>query len=240
MGQAGSAVAASFTVTPTRVDLSGANANTLLTLKNESEEAVRFQITTAAWAQSESGDIQLEPTEDILFFPALLTLAAGESKKVRIASTITPGALEKTYRIFFEELPPLEKPAEQQASVRILTKMGVPIFVAPEKKHLAASISDPVLAGGKLSFDVKNDGTIRYSIFNVKMVGESADGKKVFEKVQNGWYVLAGAKRTFQQELTAEEFSGLKSVRIEVNTDQTADSGMSLLTKTAAVPLGAK
>lgn len=230
--QAGSAAAATFTVTPTRVDLAGANANTLLTLKNESDKPIRFEITTSAWSQSDSGEIQLAPTEDILFFPALLTLGPGESKKVRVAASTTPGESEKTYRIFFEELPPLETPeAQGAASVRILTKMGVPIFIAPEKRRVEAALSDPVFADGKLSFDVTNGGTVRYSIYNAKVYGLGADGAQLFEKEQSGWYVLAGGKRRFDLQLTPEEAKGLSSLRIEVNTDQPADSGFSRLTK---------
>jgi fimbrial chaperone protein len=237
--QAGSAAAATFTVTPTRVDLAGANANTLLTLKNESTQPIRFQITTSAWSQSDSGEIQLAPTEDILFFPALLTLGPGESKKVRVAASTTPGASEKTYRIFFEELPPLETPEVQgAASVRILTKMGVPIFVAPEKRRVEAAVSDPVFANGKLTFDVTNGGTVRYSIYNAKVYGLGAGGVQLFEKEQSGWYVLAGGKRTFDLQLTPEEAKSVSSFRIEVNTDQPADGGFSKLTKEVPVATG--
>lgn len=234
--QAGNATAATFSVTPTRVDLSGSNANTLLTLRNESEQPVRFQITTFAWMQSESGEIQLSPTDEILFFPALVTLGPKESKKVRIAATAKPSGSEKTYRIFFEELPPLETPEQPSpAAVRILTKMGVPIFVAPEKRIVQGSISDASARDGKVSFDVMNGGTVRFSIFNVKIAGLDAGGNQLFEKEQSGWYVLAGGKRSYELALTPEELAKLKSLRIEVNTDQPADSGFSKLTKTIPV-----
>jgi len=231
--QAGNAAAATFTVTPTRVDLAGRNANTLLTLRNESDTPIRFEITTSKWTQSDAGEIQLAPTDEILFFPALVTLGPKESKKVRIAATATPSAQEKTYRIFFEELPPLETPEDQgPASVRILTKMGIPIFVAPEKRVVQAAISEPVLAGGKVTFDVTNGGTVRYSIFNVKILGLDSEGGQLFEKEQSGWYVLAGGKRTYDVPLTPEETQSLKSLRIEVNTDQAADSEFSKLSRT--------
>lgn len=238
--QAGNAAAATFTVTPIRVDLAGRNANTLLTLRNESDAPVRFEITTSKWTQSDSGEIQLAPTDEILFFPSLVVLGPKESKKVRIAATATPAAHEQTYRIFFEELPPLETPEDQgPASVRILTKMGVPIFVAPEKRVVQAAISDPVFVDGKVRFDVTNGGTVRYSIFNVKLIGLDAQGGQLFEKQQGGWYVLAGGKRTYEVALTPEETKALKSLRIEVTTDQDAESGWAQLTRTVPLTAGA-
>ena len=49
--------------------------------------------------------IELAPTQDVVFFPALLTLKPGEERRIRVGSTAAPGSIEKTYRIFVEELP---------------------------------------------------------------------------------------------------------------------------------------
>src|SRR2546421_6591721 len=122
--------ASAFKVTPVRVTFSGPSS-TLLTLKNESDQPLRFQITSFVWFQDPKGAMQLTPTEDIVFFPALLSLNPGEERKVRVAATVAAKDVEKTYRIFFEELPPLVKPENAGAQVRILTKMGIPIFVSP-------------------------------------------------------------------------------------------------------------
>ena len=106
--QAGTLAASAFKVTPVRVNFSGPSS-TLLTLKNESDQPLRFQISSYVWSQDSKGAMQLTPTEDIVFFPALLSLNSGEERKVRVATTVTPAASAKTYRIFFEELPPLER-----------------------------------------------------------------------------------------------------------------------------------
>src|SRR5712691_182471 len=110
--QAETSRASAFKVTPVRVTFSGPSS-TLLTLRNESDQALRFQITSFAWWQDASGAVQLAPTEEIVFFPALLTLKPGEERKVRVAATVAAKDVEKTYRIFFEELPPLETPKEK-------------------------------------------------------------------------------------------------------------------------------
>src|SRR5438132_13311632 len=106
--QAGNIAGSAFKVTPVRVTFSGPSS-TLLTLRNESDQPLRFQISSFTWSQDARGSVQLSPTDDIVFFPALLTLNAGEEWKVRVAATGAATDGEKADRIFFEELPPLEK-----------------------------------------------------------------------------------------------------------------------------------
>jgi fimbrial chaperone protein len=235
-GHTGGVSAAAFNVSPTRVDLSGRNASALLTLRNESAETIRFEITANAWDQAADGEMVLSPTDDILFFPALVSLSAGESKKVRVAATVAAGESEKSYRLFFEELPPLETTGSNQGpQVRILTKMGVPVFVAPAKRTVAASLTEPGIDRGRVAFEVMNDGTVRFSLFGVVLTGESDDGEELFRKEQSGWYVLAGGRRIYEAPLSADECRGLAVVRIEATTDQPADSGMAKLTSAARV-----
>jgi P pilus assembly chaperone PapD len=60
--------AATFTVEPTQITLSGRTTSVLLTLRNESTEALRFELSAFKWAQSPAGEMQLEATEDVVFF----------------------------------------------------------------------------------------------------------------------------------------------------------------------------
>ena len=101
--------ASAFHVTPIRIDFDRTTTSAVMTLVNESTEELRFQISVASWQQDKQGQMQLTPTDDIVFFPALLSLKPGEERKVRVGRTVTPSDVEKTYRISFEELPPLQK-----------------------------------------------------------------------------------------------------------------------------------
>src|SRR5438093_1269442 len=161
--QAETAAASAFKVTPVRVTFSGPSS-TLLTLRNDSDEPLRFQISAFAWSQDAKGGIQLGSTDDITFFPVLLTLKPGEERKVRVATTVAAKDVEKTYRIFFEELPPLETPKTSGAQVRILTKMGIPIFVSPANGNAEASIDSLKLEKGTLAFDVRNSGNVHFAL----------------------------------------------------------------------------
>lgn len=216
--QAGNAAASAYKVTPVRVTFSGPSS-TLLTLKNESDQPLRFQISSYSWSQDAKGAMQLTPTDDIAFFPALLSLNPGEERKVRVASTVAATTTEKTYRIFFEELPPLEKPEASGAQVRILTKMGIPIFVTPAKGSAEASIESVRMDKGTLAFDVRNSGNVHYALEGVKVHGLGASGESLFEHQLDGWYVLAGSLRSYTADIPADTCSKLKKIVIDAETD---------------------
>ena len=216
--QAGTLAASAFKVTPVRVTFNGPST-TLLTLKNESDQPLRFQISSYVWSQDPKGGMQLTPTEDIVFFPALLSLNAGEERKVRVATQVTAAGTEKTYRIFFEELPPLEKPEASGAQVRILTKMGIPIFVAPEKGNADASIENVQMQKGTLTLDVRNSGNVHFALDGVKLHGIGSNGEALFDRQVEGWYVLAGSLRSYSVDVPADSCSKLKKIVIEADTD---------------------
>lgn len=236
--QAGNLRASVFKVTPVRVTFSGPSS-TLLTLKNESDQPLRFQISTFSWSQDPQGEVKLDPTSDIIFFPELLSLSPGEERKVRVAATVAATDIEKTYRIFFEELPPLEKSNEPAgAQVRILTKMGIPIFVSPAKGHTDGSIEAVAMEHGKLGFDVRNSGNVHFALQGVKLHGTGSNGETVFDRQLDGWYVLAGSPRTYSVEIPAAECSKLKKIVIEAQTDESSVGKSGTVTKEFEVPPG--
>jgi len=217
--QAGNVFASAFKVTPVRVTFSGASS-TLLTLKNESDQPLRFQISSFAWKQDPKGEVKLEPSDDIVFFPALLTLGPGEERKVRVASTVAAEQVEKTYRIFFEELPGIEKPGVTAgAQVKILTKMGIPIFVTPQKGYAQAVVENALIRDNAITFDVRNSGNIHFALQSVKVQGMAADGQVVFERELDGWYVLAGSPRTYTVDVPAADCGKIRKLTIEAQTD---------------------
>jgi fimbrial chaperone protein len=220
--QAGNMSASAYKVTPVRVTFSGPSS-TLLTLRNESDQPLRFQISSYTWTQDPKGVVQLGPTDDIVFFPALLSLNPGEERKVRVAATVAAKDVEKTYRIFFEELPPLDtKNGNSGAQVRILTKMGVPIFVTPAKGYAEAAVQGMGMTKGDLSFEVRNRGNVHFGLQGVKVRGIGSNGQTLFERELDGWYVLAGSPRTYTVEVPTGVCSQLKHVVIDAQTDITS------------------
>lgn len=211
----GQASASTFNVSPTQVFLSGKASSALLTLRNDSEEPLRFQLSVFAWDQSPSGEMTLAPTQDIVFFPALLTLASKEERKIRVGRVVAPSNVERTYRIFVEELPSLEAVANPAASVKVLTKMGIPIFVRPAKEDTTAGIIGAETHDGTLRFTLANSGTVHFVPERIIVRG-LADGKSVFETQIPAWYVLAGGKRDFDLALPKPDCGRATSLQVQV------------------------
>ena len=219
--QAGRMSASAFRVTPVRVELSQKTASTLLTLTNESDTDLRFQISAFAWSQDAAGGMKLDTTQDITFFPALLTLKPGEERKVRVGTKTFATDVEKSYRLFFEELPPLNVASTPQegAQVRILTKMGVPIFLTPAQSKPEARVDAAKVSGGNVTFDVRNSGNVHFAVQSVRVTGLGSDGAKVFERQVDGWYVLPGTPRTYEVEIPTDVCSKVRNIEIEAQTD---------------------
>ena len=214
--------ASAFRVSPVQVALSAKVSSTLLTLSNESSESLRFQVRVYAWNQKPDGEMELAPTDDIVLFPTLITLAPGKDRKVRIGSATSFGASEKSYRVFFEELPPVEEPREAatRSEVRILTKMGIPIFLRPAQPQSAGAIDGLALEGGHIRFLVRNDGNAHFVLRSVRIKGVGAAGDAVFDREIEGWYVLPGGTRAYDLAIPVELCSQMKGVIIESETEQ--------------------
>jgi len=213
--------AATFSVNPTQIYLSGRTTSSLLTLRNDSGEMLRFQLTAFAWNQSAAGEIQLEATQDVVFFPALLALKPGEERRIRVGSTVAPGASEKTYRIFVEELPAAAETAAGSA-VRVLTKMGIPIFVRPLKESSTAALTELGVRDGALHFALRNTGTVHFVPQAISLRGIATDGQPVFTQELAGWYVLSGGRRDFDVSLSPEDCGRAASVVVEIRLGSTA------------------
>jgi len=214
-GVIGSAYASSFAVNPTQIFLTSKSTSAILTLRNESDESVRFQLTVFAWDQSARGEMELKPTSDIVFFPALLTLAPRESRNVRVGAATPFEAVEKSYRIFVEELPP-QDPQPGQSAVRVLTKMGVPIFVQPTRTQAQAGLRDLMVKDGVFTFNVRNTGNVHFVPETVRVHGMNHVGEVVLEKQLDGWYILAGGVRAYEVRLPAPDCSALTALSIDV------------------------
>jgi fimbrial chaperone protein len=216
LGQPAAAAAASFTVNPTRVFLSGKTRSALITLKNETEKPLRFQLSVVEWAQAPDGQMVLTPTRDVVFFPALLTLGAGEERKVRVGSEVTAGAIEKSYRLFVEELPPVEG-SDAPNGVAMLTKMGIPIFIQPAKQTAQAALKDLVLKNGHLTFRLLNTGTVHYMPEGMRVRALDQSGAAVLDLKPNAWYVLAGGERVFDLPVPGDACSRVRSFQVEAD-----------------------
>jgi len=190
-------------VSPVNVELSGKVRTALLSLRNGDGAPARYQLRAYGWAQKPDGAMDLTPSRELVVFPPLLELAPGEARNVRIGTDAAPAGTERTWRLFIEELPRAET-AEDAARVKVLTRVGVPVFLAPatpvERGELAFLGRD----GARVRLAVRNTGTVRLRPRSVRLALLAADGTSVLERSLDVWYVLAGGERVYEVDVPAE------------------------------------
>lgn len=211
--------ASTFRVTPIKVSFSSKVSSQVLTVSNDSTETLRFQLHTYIWKQNPKGEMQLDTTEDIVAFPGLFSLKPGQKRLVRVGTLIPVSSIEKTYRIFIEELPPEAKANQQTNAIRVLTKVGIPIFIQPSSQVVEGGVENIVFSKNQINFQVKNRGNVHFIAqkIRVKALGEA--DKSIFDRQQNGWYILAGSSQTYDMKISQQECSKTRTLVIEVKTD---------------------
>jgi fimbrial chaperone protein len=216
----GSASAAGLQVTPVLVELSRAQKNAIITLRNDGAAPVRFQANAVSWSQDESGQMKFAPTRDLVLFPQLLTLQPGEERNLRVGTTPDKfGTLEKSYRVFVEELPPPEKAGDRPA-VQVLTRLGIPVFLEPGNSVSSARIEGKV-EGGNLVFRLRNMGNVRVRPSEVTADARDGSGKPAGAHQRwDGWYVLPANDRLYQWPLPKDVCAKVRTVHVEARFEQ--------------------
>ena len=209
------AAAATFSVAPTRVVLTAQASSALLTITNDSGAPLRLQVSAHAWRQSDTGELQLAEAGDLVAFPGLLSLAAGETRRIRVAFTgAPPAALERTYRVYVEELAATG--GTDGPAVRMLTRLGIPVFVQPPRPAAAASLGQVGLIEGRLAFTLANTGNVFFIPDEVRVRAVTADGETIGEQTPSVWYVLAGGTRRFDLTFARPDCARIRRAHIEV------------------------
>jgi len=206
-----------FRVYPLQMILSASSSSGLLTLENESDERVRFQVTVFAWDEDQKGEMILSETNDLIFYPTLLTLGAKEKRNIRVGTRSPQVTTEKSYRIFVEELPPATKPTGP--GIRVLTKMGIPVFIQPGQLKKSVHIEQLAVRGDQLSFDIKNQGNVHIVPRDVQVTGVNARGEPLTKLELRHWYVLAGHSRRYEVTLPKTECTSIKDFVVQLQVE---------------------
>lgn len=215
---AGRARASGLNISPVQLWLSPDVSKSLITLRNEGSEEGRYQITAMLWDEDAKAGMKLSPTEDIVVFPTILQLKPGETKGLRVGPVVPFGPIEKTYRVFIEEMPAPQK-AETRATVRVLTRIGIPVFLAPVKAFEDRRLSAIQVGKSGASVDVENTGNVHFRIDTVRLEGFGEGGAKLFEKQAQGWYVLAAGHKRYDLEIPRASCGQVRKLIVSVRTD---------------------
>jgi fimbrial chaperone protein len=211
--------AAGWRVIPILLDFDQKTRSGVITLYNEGESKISLQIKSTAWTQDSAGkDLYLEDTE-LIFFPRLLTIEPGKSQVLRVGIQIPATAVEKTYRLFIEEIPEARK-ADQGATIAIALRFGVPIYAAPLKSEPRGEFAATTLNKGTIATVIKNTGNVHFRIQSVQLVGKDPSGVEVLRQKVDGWYLLSGVSRPYLFNLKPEECRKAATLELLADTDR--------------------
>ena len=220
-GKAESVFASTVAVSPVNIFLTTDTPSALLTLTNQGSERVTFEISLYSWNQTNAGAMQLAPTPDIVFFPSLVTLNPGEARNIRIGTVVKPADVEKSYRLFLEELPSPRTRATDRGrlQVRLLSKISLPVFLVPDKVRFNTSISEVTVHHRALSFKINNNGTAHIIPEAVNVSAKDNAGTVLFQRAAIVWYILPGESSKVDVDLPARTCAQIRLLSISLETD---------------------
>ncbi|MET3526243.1 fimbrial biogenesis chaperone [Phenylobacterium koreense] len=151
----GVAAAGSLKVFPVRLLLTPQESVQTMTIHNDGAESSRIQLRVYAWRQQDGEDV-FEPTRDVLANPALFELPPQGQQIARFGLRTKPGAAEKSYRVFLEEVP-TDRPTKI-GEVQTLLRISIPIFVPAPGAAPRLSWRARPAGPQKMALAIRNDG----------------------------------------------------------------------------------
>ena len=214
--------AANFSIDPVVAWLSPHAPSTLLDMGNTGAATLRFELSGFIWTQGPDGQIVLTPTDDMIFFPQLFALNAGEKRKVRIGSVAPAEDTEKSYRLMVAQMPSLPGERPAGSGIELLADLSIPVFVEPAVIRKGGNLAGLTASGRMISFQVVNTGNVHLVVEKATIKGLNAAGASVFTRHGKAWYVLAGKSSNYNLELTADECAKAQTIEVTVNTETKA------------------
>ena len=188
------AFAGNFGVAPTRLDFDKGTRSATIEVSSEDEQKLNFQVKLFEWVQAPDGKDDYRESHDLIWFPQIFAVNPKEKRIIRVGlkGQGPQPVVEKTYRLFIEEIPQ-PSAAAAGAEVKVVIRFGVPLFVAPAAPKRSVAIDSVRVERGKVIVRVRNDGTQ-----SVKLEGVRVQREASLVGEAQGWYVLAGTTRTFE------------------------------------------
>ena len=208
--------AGEFTILPLRVALDRGNRAAEITVRNDDSVPLRMQVEAMSWLQDAEGADRYEAAEGLIYFPRALEIPPGESRIVRVGIRAAPVTREETYRLFLEQLPPAStEPPPPGATLRVLLRVGVPVFIAPPQAERKGEITGLEIRDGQVRWTVTNAGNVHIAADRVELAALSRDGTRLHEQRYQERYFLAGVSRTMQTSIPRKLCSQV--VRLEAS-----------------------
>ena len=216
---ASAAQAAEFAVSPIRLDFEPGVRSAVVSVVNEGAQPLRMQLGLMHWTQDGDGLDRYDESDELIYFPKLMTVPPKERRLVRIGLKAPLGAEERSYRLFLDELAQPGR-AGGGSGLSFSIRFALPVFLPPAKPAPQARIDSIVLDGGTLRVGVANGGNQ-----HLRVVSVAARAGDAFARELSGWYLLPGASRIHAIDIPAEVCRGLRRLEITVKTDKLSLDG---------------
>lgn len=184
-----SPASAGVAVTPVNIQLLPGENAAALTIRNDSDRKMSFQIRGYSWQQDSLGNDTLTPTDQLLSSPPLATVQPGGSQVVRIILNNPRENREETYRIIFDQLPP----PNETGVVHVLVRLSIPIFAEPQMRVAPQVRWRVTKEAGRWWLSATNSGSQHLTVRNMRL--ETFDGRQLQIQVNSPPHILAGATR---------------------------------------------
>lgn len=195
------ALAAQFTLAPTRVHLAAGQVAQTLLLGNEDAREVSFELSFQRWQMDDAGEWVLEPSDDLILHPQIVTVPGHSKAVIRVGTLRTQLPHEQAYRIQMQELP--GERDVQGVAVAMLTRISVPVFVQVPNPSLALTLNQPELRPGAISVRLSNSGTRYLSPEDATLTVRDDKGLALHEETVAVPYLLVGAHIVLSRPLPA-------------------------------------
>lgn len=179
-------------VSPVKVDMPPGQMAAVLTIGNQSDREIAFQIRPFSWQQSRTGDDQLTATDELQASPPLATVAAGATQVARLVLRRPPQGREATYRILVDEL----SPPGSAGRVHVAVRLSIPVFAEPTDR-VSPQVQWRIAAqGGQAWLVAVNDGSRHQTVRD--LVLRTADGRALQVEVNAPPHILPGGLRRWR------------------------------------------
>lgn len=206
-----------WSVAPIKLDFSGGTTTGVLTVSNESNVKISYQITAKEWTQDKDGKDVYAETSDLVFYPRLMSLEPKDQRIIRVGMNIPRGPSEKTYRLFIEDIT--RPPSTSGASVVFSIRFGVPIFFKPAKEDIKGVVETLSMDKGVLTIPIRNTGNTHFMMQKVTVQGINPGNNTVFTKELPGWYILNSAIKKYTIEIPRESCQKISRINIEAKSE---------------------
>lgn len=215
------AVAGEFSVTPIRLELGAAIRSSVISIRNDDTQKLIFQLQAMEWSQDSAGKDQYAVSQDLIFFPKILSVEPDEEGLIRVGTKTPAVPAEKTYRLFIEELPsPSKSTAGNGAQINVLIRFGAPVFISPLKPLDSLDIENFQIDQGVVSLSVKNTGNRHQFVQGINLRGVDRTGNEVYGLTLTDRYLLTGTAKSYTATIPPGKCGTMTSLAVEFKTDK--------------------